>query len=58
MLREQFEKLLDQQRQAEQVYAKLSGYVSDAESRDQIDQVRRQKRKHIVLTERLLELLE
>lgn len=58
MLREQFEKLLDQQREAEQIYAQLAGYVSDADSREQIAQMRRQKRKHIVLTERLLEILE
>lgn len=58
MLREQFEKLLNQQREAEQIYARLSGYVSDASYRNRIDEVRRQKRKHIILTERLLELLE
>ncbi len=58
MLREQIEGLLADQREAEQVYAQLAGYVSDAKERERIDQVRRQKRKHIVLTERLLEILE
>lgn len=58
MLREQIEDLLARQQEAEQMYARLAGYVSDADAREQIDQVRRQKRKHIVLTERLLEILE
>jgi rubrerythrin len=58
MLREQLEDLLTQQREAEQIYARMAGYVSDADAREQLAQVRRQKRKHIVLTERLLEILE
>ena len=58
MLREQIEGLLAKQQEAEQMYARMAGYVSDAGAREQLDQVRRQKRKHILLTERLLEILE
>ena len=58
ILRERFEQLLLQERQAEKMYAELSTKVTDAAMREQIEQLRREKQRHVALTERLLELVE
>ena len=58
ILRERFELLLQQERQAEKMYAELSAKVTDAAMREQIEQLRREKQRHVALTERLLELVE
>jgi rubrerythrin len=58
ILREQFQQLLRKEREAEQAYADLAGKVTDPAVREQIDQLRRDKQRHIALTERLLELVE
>ena len=58
MLREQFLTLLDKERQAERLYADLSVRLSDPVLRRQIEQLHRDKQRHIALAERLLEIVE
>ncbi len=57
-LREQVQALLAKERQAEDAYAKLAATAGDAEVRQQIEQLRRDKQRHIRLAERLLEILD
>jgi rubrerythrin len=57
-LREQFLALLDKERQAERLYADLSVRLSDPGLRRQIEQLHRDKQRHIALAERLLEIVE
>jgi rubrerythrin len=58
MLREQFLALLDKERQAERLYAELSARLTDPVLRRQIEQLHRDKERHIALAERLLEIVE
>ena len=58
MLREQFQELLRKEREAERVYAELAAKVEDVSLREQVEQLRRDKLRHIRLTERLLEIVE
>ena len=58
VLRERFEGLLAQARQAEGVYASLASQVHDPQLREQVEQIHRDKRRHILLTERLLEIVD
>ena len=58
IFREQIQELLAKQRQAEQVYAELAGKLQVPDLRDQVHQLRRDKQRHIHLSERLLEILE
>jgi rubrerythrin len=58
VLREQFQHLLKKEREAEQTYAELAGKITDARIRREVEQLRRDKQRHIVLTERLLDLVE
>ena len=57
LLRDQFQQLLDRQRQAEGVYASLAADATDPGVREQAQQIQREKRKHILLTERMLEIV-
>ncbi len=57
-LAEQFRTLLDQQQQAEAGYAQLLPRLRDPHVLAQLQQVRRDKQRHIQLTERLLEIME
>ena len=57
LLRDRFEDLLEQQRQVEGLYSSLAERVDDPAVRDHIDQLCREKRRHIELTERLLEIV-
>lgn len=58
ILRERFEQLLLQERQAESLYADMLANVSEPSVREQIEQLHREKQRHVALTERLLELVE
>lgn len=57
MLREQFLALLEQQRQAAQIYADLAE-TGDEGIREQLQQLQNDKNRHIQLTERLLEIVD
>jgi rubrerythrin len=57
-LRERFETLLEQQRQALMVYESLAGQSPDPAVRKQALQLRKEKERHIRLTERLLEIVD
>lgn len=58
LLRERFEQILAAERQAEDGYARLLGEVSDDGLRRQVEQLCRNKQRHVRLAERLLELVE
>ncbi len=58
LLREQFQALLDQQRQAVLVYADLAGRATDPSLKMQAQEIQRDKERHIRLTERLLEIVD
>jgi rubrerythrin len=58
LLREQFLELLKREREAAEVYADLVARITDPALRQQVDQLRRDKQRHIRLTERLLEIVE
>ena len=57
MLREQFLALLQQQRQAAQIYSDLAE-AGDEGIRKQVQQLQHDKNRHIQLTERLLEIVD
>ncbi len=57
-LREQFQALLDQEQQALAVYTELADKVQDPRLRDQVEELRRDKQRHVELTERLLEIVD
>ncbi len=56
-LRDRFEQLLTQQRRAEGFYASMLDRTPDPARREQLEQIHREKRRHILLTERMLEIL-
>jgi rubrerythrin len=58
LLREQVAALLEKERQAERVYADLAAKQSDPRLRKQLEELHRDKHRHIALAERLLEILE
>lgn len=58
MLAEKFRELLDQERQVEGLYAGLSEQVTDPATKEQIEQIHREKLRHVQLVERLLEIVE
>ncbi len=58
MLAEKFRELLDQERKAEGVYAGLSAQVTDPTTREHIQQIHRDKLRHVQLVERLIEIVE
>jgi rubrerythrin len=57
LLREQFQTLLSQEQQALQAYADLVAKVDDPAVREQVEQLHRDKQRHVELTERLLEIV-
>jgi len=57
-LRKRFQALLDQERQALMVYESVAKGSSDPALRKQALQLRRDKERHIRLTERLLEIVD
>ena len=56
-LREQFQTLLSQEQQALEAYAELVAKVTDPAVRQQVEQLHRDKQRHVELTERLLEIV-
>ena len=57
LLRERFEELLTRQQQAVDGYSDLARNLSGPAVREKIEQLLREKHRHVRLTERLLELL-
>ena len=57
-LREQFCSMLIQQKKAAAGYICLAENLSDPVLREEVEQLRREKQRHIRLTERLLEIVE
>ncbi|MCP4377155.1 MAG: hypothetical protein GY794_13385 [bacterium] len=57
-LAEQFNALLDQQQQAADYYATVASNTDDPHVRRQVEQVHREKKRHIQLTQRLLEIVD
>jgi hypothetical protein len=57
LLREKFQTLLDWQRAALGRYEAATN-EADSETRGQLDQLCRDKKRHLELTERLLEIME
>ena len=58
LLAEQFEKLLAQAEQAEQMYAGVADQTDDPDVREQFQELLREKRRHVRMTERLLEIVD
>ena len=57
-IEEQFLSLLDRAQRAEQMYAALADSAEDPSTREEMDQLRRDKQRHVRLAERLLEIVE
>jgi len=57
-LAEQFTALLDQQQHAADHYAAVAAQTDDPQVRRQVEQVCREKNRHIQLTQRLLEIVD
>ena len=57
LLRERFQALLDQERRVEGIYASLASESADPARRELADRLRRDKKRHIQLAERLLEIV-
>jgi len=58
LLAEQFERLLAEAQQAERMYAGIAEETDDAGLKEQFQELRRDKRRHIEMTERLLEIVD
>ncbi len=58
LLAEQFETLLSHAKQAESMYESLASSVSDPSMRNEIEQLLRDKRRHVLMTQRLLEIVQ
>lgn len=57
-IEEQFQSLLDHAQSAERMYAALADSAEDPAIRAEMNQLRRDKRRHILLAERLLEIVD
>ena len=58
LLRERFENLLKAEQQAQLAYQEVGRLVADPAQLEQIQQVIRDKQRHIELAQRLLELVD
>ncbi len=58
MLRDRFQDLLDLEQQALEAYEELASQNSDPKILQKVEHLRRDKQRHIELTERLLEIVE
>jgi rubrerythrin len=58
ILRQRFESLLKTEQEVQRAYEELSRLVQDPLQQAQIQQLIREKQRHIELTQRLLELVE
>ena len=57
LLRERFEALLDRERHVEGMYASMASESADPSRRELAEMLHRDKRRHIQLAERLLEIV-
>ncbi len=57
ILSEQFQRLLLKQQEVANAYSKLLEDLDDPELRSQVDEVVREKQRHVRLSERLLEIV-
>jgi rubrerythrin len=57
-LAEQFRRLLDSEQQVQQTYAELAAELTDPAQRSQIEQLAREKYRHVEMARRLLEMVE
>ena len=57
VLAEQFEELLDREQEAVRLYAAWVSEAADPTMREEVEQLLREKQRHIELTERLLEIV-
>jgi hypothetical protein len=57
VLAEQFEELLDREQEAVRLYAEWVSDAADPLLREEVEQLLREKKRHIELTERLLEIV-
>jgi len=57
-LREQFQTLLAREQYAAEIYGDLAAKLDDPVLREQVEQLHREKLRHVRLTERLLEIVE
>ena len=58
MLAEQFQNLLAKEQEAADFYAGLEGKVIEPGLKQQIEQLAREKQRHVELTQRLLEIVD
>jgi len=58
MLRERFQELLDREQQALKAYEELAARTTDPGILQKIENLLRDKQRHVELTERLLEIVE
>jgi len=58
LLRDQFQELLTKERQAAAAYSDLVAKLDDPQLRRQVELLCREKQRHVLLAERLLEIVE
>ena len=58
MLAERFGALLEYQRRAERVYTDLASQLTEGSLRREVEQICREKQRHVALVQRLLEIVE
>ncbi len=58
LLREQFQSLLRQEKEALAGYDDLAASISDPVLQAQVEQLQREKQRHLRLAERLLEIVD
>ncbi len=58
MLGEQFQSLLETELAAEKAYCELIGQIADPSIRQDVEQIHRDKLRHVQLAERLVEIVE
>ncbi|MFW6061198.1 MAG: hypothetical protein ACOC93_00165 [Planctomycetota bacterium] len=58
LLQEQFQRILDIATEAEQSYGEIAGKLRDPELAGAVDQLLRDKQRHVDLAQRLLEIVE
>ena len=58
LLQQQFQRVLELARQTHSGYGSLSGRLSDPRAAVSLDQMLRDKQRHVALAERLLEIVQ
>jgi len=57
VLRQLVQELLDKTQDAQKAYSHLAGDVGDPSMREQVELLAREKHRHVLLAERLLEIV-